>query len=395
MKNRETSMVIENASVVIPTGVLRDASVKIVDGVIAEVGTGRLDGPGRRIDAAGMYVLPGIVDLHSDAIENEIQPRPGVLFPLNMAILEMDKKVAASGITTIYHAICFIDGGDFVRDKNQANNAVREISRLASQLNVRTRVHARFDIIGGKVVPYIDRLLDEGKVQLFSVMDHRPGQGQLREKTPENFKQLGLTPNDLAQFDGVSLRTDYVRRLVDRCHALGIPVASHDDDTEEKLDIIQQMKVTISEFPVCMEAAVSASNRKMHVCFGSPNVVRGISNSGNLRAMDAIMAGYGDILCSDYVPMSIIHAVFTLERAGMPLHEAVNMASLTPARAAGISGFTGSLEAGKKADLIIVDLREEGPKILKTFVEGREIYSTYCLPSGHADVSTERIKIEI
>ena len=392
MRTRDISMVIENASVVTPEGVLRNASVKVVDGIIAGIGEGRMEGPGPRIDAEGMYLLPGIVDLHSDAIETEIQPRPGVLFPLNMAILEMDKKLATAGVTTLYHAICFIDGADFVRDKEQANNAVREISRLGPQLNVRTRVHVRFDIIGAKTVPYIDRLLDEGKVHLFSVMDHRPGQGQLREKTPENFKQLGLSPGDLDQFAGISLQTDYVRRLVDRCHASGIPVASHDDDTEEKLDAIRQLGITISEFPVTMEAAASAARRGMHVCFGSPNVVRGVSNSGNLSAREAIMAGYGDILCSDYVPMSMIHAVFILEKAGMPLHEAVNMVSLNPARAAGISGYTGSIETGKKADLIIVDLLPEGPKVLKTFVEGREIYSTYCPPSSPTG-TTERIKI--
>jgi len=381
VKNRETSMVIENASIVTPAGVLRDASVKIVDGVIAEIGS-KLEGPGPRIDAGGMYLLPGIIDLHSDAIETEIQPRPGVLFPLNMVILEMDKKVAAAGVTTLYHAICFIDGGGWVRDREQANSVIREISRLAPQLNIRTKIHVRFDILGEKTVPYVDKLLDEGKVQLFSVMDHRPGQGQLREKTPENFKQLGLSPGNLDQFAGISLRTDYVRRLVERCHASGIPVASHDDDTEEKLNAIQQMGIAISEFPVTMEAAASAARRGMYVCFGSPNVVRGVSNSGNLSAREAIMAGFGDILCSDYVPMSMIHAVFILEKAGMPIYQAVNMVSLNPARAAGISGYTGSIETGKKADLIIVELLPEGPKVLKTFVEGREIYSTYCPPSG-------------
>ena len=176
----------------------------------------------------------------------------------------------------------------------------------------------------------------------------------------------------------VSLETGYIRRLVSRCQADGIPVASHDDDSEEKLDIVEAMGITISEFPVNMEAVASATRRNMHVSFGSPNVVRGKSISGNLSAREIILAGYGDILCSDYVPMSIIHAIFTLHHEGIPLHKAVNMASLNPAKAAGIAGYTGSLEAGKKADLIIIDPWEEAPKIMKTFMEGREIYSTWC-----------------
>ena len=135
-------------------------------------------------------------------------------------------------------------------------------------------------------------------------------------------ERLGLTRSviiddiDQRRMAVLPLQTDYVWRLIRKCQSLGIPVASHDDDTVEKLDIVERMGITISEFPVNMEAVASAVARKMYVAFGSPNVVRGNSISGNLSARDAIKAGFGDILCSDYAPMSIIHAVFTVERLG-------------------------------------------------------------------------------
>ena len=150
----------------------------------------------------------------------------------------------------------------------------------------------------------------------------------------------------------------------------------HDDDSEEKLDIIEGMGIRITEFPVNLETAASAFKRNMHILYGAPNVLRGGSTGGNLSALEAIKAGYGGVLCSDYAPMSMIHAIFALEKAGVPLHEAVNMASLNPARAAGVGASTGSLEAGKQADLIVVDPSDEVPRVLKTFVDGKEVYST-------------------
>jgi len=135
--------------------------------------------------------------------------------------------------------------------------------------------------------------------------------------------------------------------------------------------------VAISEFPVNMEALRAAGDAGLYVCLGAPNVLRGASQGGNLSARKAIEAGYGDILCSDYAPMTLLHAVFTLERLGLaPLHEAVNMVSLRAARAVGIDAEKGSLEEGKTADFILVERPDSVPRILKTFVAGQEVFST-------------------
>jgi alpha-D-ribose 1-methylphosphonate 5-triphosphate diphosphatase len=387
MKCKSRSMVIGNASIVTPTGVRKNAWIKVKDGIIAEVSEGPLDGCGGRIiDASGMYVLPGFIDLHSDAIEKEIEPRTGASFPVNMAIFEMDKKLAACGITTMYHSISYSSnkpGG--MRNNEVSSGIIREVNRLAPKLGVRTKVHARFDITNSKAVPFIEKLLAEGNIHLLSVTDHTPGQGQYRDLITYAKNSLVMRELDeTAKADhierrikaAVPLQTEYIWRIVSLCQAHRIPVASHDDDTLDKLDLIYSKGINISEFPITMEVAESAAKRGMHILLGAPNVVRGTSTSNNLNARDAIKAGYGDILCSDYSPLSMIHAVYTIEKMGIPLHIAANMASLNPARAAGISVYTGSIETGKSADLIIVDSGDEVPRILKTFVEGKEVYST-------------------
>ena len=133
----------------------------------------------------------------------------------------------------------------------------------------------------------------------------------------------------------------------------------------------------MTEFPVNIEAVRAAREHGISVCLGSPNVVRGESQARNLSAREAISWGYGDILCSDYAPMTLLHAVLALERLGiLPLHEAVNMVSLNPARAVGIADTTGSLEIGKDADILIVDASEGFPRILSTFIGGKEVYAT-------------------
>ncbi len=298
-------MVIENVSIVTPERVLENASIKVKGGIIAAVGEGHLDGSqqgapscrSRRIDAEGMYVLPGIIDLHGDAIEREIEPRTGTLFPLNMAIVEMDKKLAASGITTMYQSLSYSKENKVVRSNVVASEIIREVNRLAPRLGVRTKVHARFEASSPDAVPYLERLLDDNQVHLLSITCHYVG----------NEPAIGVNPQAPAL-----LLADETRRLVDRCHKLGIPLASHDDDSDEKLDALAELGIRYTEFPISMDIARSVKNRGMRMCLGAPNVVRGGSMFGNnLNAQEAIKAGYGEVLCSDYTPMSIFHSIFS------------------------------------------------------------------------------------
>ena len=387
MVTSDTGIVIDNARVVTPERVLDGASVRIAEGRIAEIST-HMDSNGfMRIDAGGMHLLPGFVDLHSDAIEKEIEPRPSSYFPINMALFELDKKLAAAGITTMYHSISFGEQDYGVRANETASDIIKEINRLGSTLTVRTRVHARFEMTSAGAVSYIDELLRMGYIHLLSLMDHTPGQGQFREvATYRKYyrERYNIGDDSIDEIierkkaSGASVRTEYVERIVAMCHERHIPVASHDDDSEEKIEAIRDLGVSMTEFPINLPTACAAKKRGILVCLGAPNVVRGGSQGKNLSARDAIKAGCGDIICSDYYPMCLIHAVAALHKNEMlSLPDAVNMVSLNPAIATGIADETGSIEAGKQADLVLADMSGEVPRIMKTLVGGREVFSTW------------------
>lgn len=377
--------VIEDAAVILPSGIAERTSIKIEDGIISKIREGSINSNSSGINAQGRYILPGFIDLHSDAIEKEIEPRPNSRFPVNIALFELDKKLAACGVTTIFHALSFAGGEIGIRSNKMAAEIIMETNRLNAKMGVRTKIHARFEITDDGAIPYLEGLIKDGCINLLSFMNHTPGQGQFKEVTSfKNYYGTVYKKSDaelakiidrkLSVKESVkSSHIDYVAAL---CEAMRIPMASHDDDSEEKILWLNKTGIRISEFPVNMEAAGAARNHGIYICLGAPNILRGNSQAKNLSARDAISSGYGDILCSDYSPMTILHAVFTLARLGiLPLHKAVNMVSLNPARAVGISQQTGSIEEGKDADLIMVDCNDEVPKALKTIVSGREVFS--------------------
>jgi alpha-D-ribose 1-methylphosphonate 5-triphosphate diphosphatase len=324
--------------------------------------------------------------MHSDAIEKGIEPRPNTFFPVDIAVFELDKKLAGCGITTMYHSLSFAEMEVGLRSNSTAAGIIREINQFSHKLKVNTRIHARFEITDLGAVPFLEGLIHEKMIHLFSFMDHSPGQGQFRDITSYKSYYGPVYGKSDQEMDGIISRKlqskegdapQAIERLVRLCHDNGIAIASHDDDSREKIEWLKQAGITMTEFPVNDEAVRAAHENGIAVCFGSPNVLRGRSQSGNLSARDAIAEGFGDIICSDYSPMSMLHAVFALEKHGiLPLHKAVNMVSLNPARAVGIAGKTGSLEPGKAADMLIVDHSNEFGRILKTFVSGREVFST-------------------
>lgn len=380
-----TSFVITNARLVTPGGIREGACVRVESGRISGIREGDLPGE-RTIDARGNYLFPGFVDLHSDAIEKGIEPRPNTFFPVDVAVFELDKKIAACGITTMYHSLSFAELEVGLRSNSTAAGIIRRIDECRHALKVRTRIHARFEITDMGAVPYIEGLIQDGLIDLFSFMDHSPGQGQFRDIT--SFKSYfgpvyGKSDLEMDWIIHRKLRSREndaplaIERLVGMCRNNRIAIASHDDDSREKIEWLKRMGIAMTEFPINIEVAKAAREYGISVCLGSPNVLRGQSQARNLSARDAIRSGFGDILCSDYSPMTMLHAVLTLGRLGiLPLHEAVNMVSLNPARAVGIADLTGSLEEGKDADMLIVDHSNEFPRILKTFVGGREVFST-------------------
>ena len=379
------SFVINNARLVTPDGILEEASLRVENGKIAEIGQVALSGM-REVNIQGNYLFPGFVDMHSDAIEKGIEPRPNTFFPVDIAVFELDKKIASCGITTMFHSLSFAEMEVGLRSNSAAAGIIRQINEITARLKVHTKIHARFEITDMAAIPYLEDLIKDDLINLFSFMDHSPGQGQFRDiSSYKNYYGPVYGKSD-AEMDGIIDRKrraredgapDAIECLVGLCKEHSISIASHDDDSREKIEWLKELGVGMTEFPVNIEAVRAAREHGISVCLGSPNVLRGESQARNLSAREAISWGYGDILCSDYAPMTMLHSVLALERlAILPLHKAVNMVSLNPARAVGLADRTGSLEVGKDADMLIVDPSEGFPRILSTFVEGKEVYST-------------------
>ncbi len=385
---------IENVAVALPDRIEPSMSVWLKNGRIAEIGKHVLCSENaRRIHAKGLLLCPGFIDLHSDAIEKEIRPRPGGNFPLGVALTELDKKLAACGVTTMFHCLCFGESEtNELRTAEKAAEIARTMRKMEKELTVRNRIHIRFEVTDVGSVPTLQQLLENNEADLFSIMDHTPGQGQFTDMN--HFKAYysqaehltGDQATKLAE-DRVANRhavgDDHIRMLTSLCRRRGIAMASHDDDTEEKVNWIHQMGITISEFPVRINAAYRAVNLGMQVLMGAPNILRGASLTGNLSGQDALRKSACSIIGSDYAPMSILHAVVQVARLGiMPLHESIRLATVNPAQAVGLDGRIGTIQEGLLADLILIDSDANVPKIIKTFVAGEEVYSTTHRPQA-------------
>lgn len=373
-----------NSVLVTPDRVIENGSLQVVCGRIVALREGKMAGDGPAIDAAGAMLIPGFVDIHSDANEKAIHPRPRAQFPADLALQELDKVMAVCGVTTIYHCVAFSNGQKGLRAVQAARSLIQSIVACADRLLCNTRIHLRYDITLIDALPVVARLIDQGAVGLFSFMDHTPGQGQFA--TYAAFRDyLGRHH----QYTEEEVQTVVQKRIADReavndddlmalglyCQSRGVPMASHDDDTPEKVARLQAMGVTISEFPVTLAAARSANRLGMRVAMGAPNLLMGKSTNDNLTAMAAAREGLLDIVCSDYTPMTLLHAALKLFRSGlMTLPRAVARFSLNPALAAGIADETGSLSVGKAADMVLVDTGSPIPRVLKTFVAGRQVY---------------------
>ncbi len=365
------------AQVVLENETLKDAAVLIADGHIVAIDPASSEGA-QEIDLRGHILMPGMIDLHCDALEKEAEPRPGVHFPFDFACAQADKRNAAAGITTIYHALSFANAELGVRNNATAAELARAVHAWQEHALVDNRVHARYEITDPSAPEVLNDLLDNGEIHLLSFMDHTPGQGQF--KNVEAYRQYlartykkdeaeieALLAAKLAQGDSAKLRME---QLAERARALGIALASHDDDQPEKVEVVKALGVTVSEFPINLPTARAARSAGLYTLFGAPNVVRGGSQSGSMRALDAVKEGAADCLCGDYSPAALLPAVMKLpELSGLPLHEAVALVTCNPARAVSLND-RGAIAAGKRADLLAVRCLGGLPQVSRVWSEG-------------------------
>ncbi len=384
--------VFTDVRIVTPDDVLERGTVVIRDGRIIS-----LEGGGRRasvpagatvVEGQDRLLMPGFVDIHNDGIEQEIEPRPRAVFPLAVALPSLESQLVSHGITTIFHSFSFMDGREGTLHPDVLEPTVRELNALRRSGVIRHLVHARYEMVEVHHYERFRRLIDERLVNLVSFMDHTPGQGQYRNpeylvnyyirkyNTPMSEIQAILKEREQkARNPEVG---EVLRKLSAYARDAGLPLASHDDDTAEKVARMGRLGITISEFPVEMAAAEAAARSGMHVAVGAPNVLRGKSTSNNLSALEAIMSNAVDILCSDYYSPALLHAVFRLFREGrLSLPKAVRMVSANPARAAGLHAELGSIEVGKRADLIMVSDSADLPSVVGAWVGGRTVFEKH------------------
>ena len=380
---------ITHATLVTPSGVHADHALLTEDGIITALGpAAELAATGlETIDARGAYLIPGLIDLHTDTLEKEITPRPGADFPLEVAIHELDRKLVACGITTVYHSLHmgYADAERSAASRFTRRDVVAGVRAMAGVHTLaHTRIHLRYEYSGHgvEVRDLVEALIAEGAIDLLSFMDHTPGQGQYsRERFLANMIKQGKTETEamavLADRQArPKLTLSDLQAIGHSARARNIPVASHDDDSPEKVSQMHSAGVNICEFPINLAAAEAARTLGLDVLGGAANVLRGGSLTGNLDITSAMRAGAVNGLCSDYYPPAMLHAVFKLwhERV-FSLTQAVAAATSIPARAAGIADKTGSLEVGKAADLILVRLRGETPTVLQTYVQGERVHA--------------------
>lgn len=334
------------------------------------------------IDLGERRVVPGFVDLHGDAIEKEIEPRPGARFPTAMAVVELDKKLSMAGITTMYHAIGFNDEAlSNGRGTNQSCELIEEIYEANKKhLGVDNFIHVRFEITSETSLPAIKQLILEKKVDILSIMDHSPGQGQF--KTIESWKKYHLSAYETEGVDIEKYLKNKIskdkRGIVEELVSFGllhnIPMLSHDDDCEEKLVTLKNLGITFSEFPLSVEVAKKAKEMNISTGMGAPNVVRGGSQSGNIAARELVKEGVCDYLCSDYHPASLLLSPYRLkEDVALPLEDGFAMISTTPAKLAGLKD-RGEIKEGNLADITIID-ESHFPKVVLTFKNGEVVYN--------------------
>jgi len=374
-----SDIVFANAEVVTADRVFR-GHVAVADGRIVEVGEGDAV-PAGAIDFAGDYLMPGLVELHTDNVEKHMTPRPGVIWPSPVAaILAHDAQMTAAGVTTVYDAISV---GAYM-NKNHRRELLPVIvgavstARREGLFRADHLMHLRLEVADDAVMELFGVHADDPIVGMISVMDHTPGQRQWRDlKSFRTYQNAQMSDEEFEKFiaeriAATSKHTDRNRKEVLKRWAERGPVASHDDTTLEHVEEAVADGIRISEFPTTMQAAEAAKAAGMTTVMGAPNVVRGGSHSGNVSAIELAEAGLLDALSSDYAPISLIHAVFSLNEAvGLSLPDAVATVSRNPARMLGHED-RGEIAEGRRADILRVRRLKTAPIVSGVWVQGEQ-----------------------
>ncbi|AMK10213.1 alpha-D-ribose 1-methylphosphonate 5-triphosphate diphosphatase [Pseudodesulfovibrio indicus] len=371
-------IVLKNARLVLRDEVVT-GSVRISGGTVVSVDSGPCNVTNAK-DLGGDYLLPGFVELHTDNLEQELEPRPGVFWPDPIAsVLAHDNTMAGAGITTVLDAVSLGEYHDGPSRSKIMDLSIRALNRARATgvLKADHRLHLRCEFSDPKVVDMLLPHVDDPVLMLVSLMDHTPGQRQFTDTDKyRKYYKKGWSDEEFAELSQRMLATqeacaaDNRCRIIELCRERSLPMASHDDTTPEHVAQAVAEGIAISEFPTTLAAARLARRAGIRIVMGGPNLVRGASHSGNVSARELAGEGLLDVLSSDYVPGSLASGAFTLHRTlGVSLAEAVAKISLNPALAVGLTD-RGEIAVGKRADLVRVREIEGVPAVLRTWSVG-------------------------
>jgi alpha-D-ribose 1-methylphosphonate 5-triphosphate diphosphatase len=384
MTSTKSETVITNARVALAGRIIDRGWVAIADGRIADFGEGDVRVAGD--DAQGDLVMPGMIELHTDHLESHYVPRPKVFWNPIAAVVSYDGQLATSGITTVLDSLRVWreDGAEDVDGRAGVLAAAITSAREADLLRADHFLHLRCELPMPDVVEEAMELVERPDVRLMSLMDHTPGQRQFRDEVKlrdyYRGKAGGMTDAELDVLFGRRVEyqkayaADNMRRIVALAHQHAIPLASHDDTTEENVADAIRDRVSVAEFPTTLEAAQALHKAGISILMGAPNVVRGGSHSGNIAAIDLAREGLLDILSSDYVPSSLLMAALQLPEQAptIDLASAIRTVTKTTAEAVGLAD-RGEIAIGKRADLIRVHIAHSVPVVRSVWREGRRV----------------------
>lgn len=374
-------MIFTNAQIVLPDRIVT-GSLQTQGGLITDISEGRVH---TGEDLEGDYLIPGLIELHTDHLESHYSPRPGVRWNKLAALQAHDAQIATSGITTVFDCLRLgsDEAGGFARGEMRDLADAIEAAQGEGRLRSEHFLHLRCEVPCPDVLEQFEDFRGDAHVKLVSLMDHAPGQRQF-----QTLEQYILFYKAKHGRDEESFRAFVERRmeasarysaenrnaLAALCSELGITVASHDDATLQHVEEALGHGVKLAEFPTSLDAARASHEAGLSVLMGAPNVVRGQSHSGNIAARDLAQAGILDVLSSDYVPFSLLHAPFiladTIESLDLPA--AIAMVTATPARTVGLHD-RGRIETGYRADLVRVHRNHGVPVSRAVWRQGKRV----------------------
>jgi alpha-D-ribose 1-methylphosphonate 5-triphosphate diphosphatase len=359
---------------------LAPAEIALSGGTIASVGDICGNAAGRTIDARGMVVLPGIVDVHGDAFERQLQPRPGIGFPTALALVETERQLLASGVTTAFHGITL----SWEPGLRSAATWRAVLDGLAARSwSCDMRVHLRWEAYNLDALEMAEADIAAGRVHMIGFNDHTPSilralpdpakarkYSERAQLSPQEFQSVA----ESAAARGAGIERGIIR-IAAAARAAGVPMASHDDPSVAVRESFRARGATICEFPMAEEVGIAARGAGDAVVMGSPNVVRGGSHLGWASAARLAEAGICDVLCSDYYYPCLLAAPFILASRGtVDLAAAWRLVSANPARAAGLTD-RGRIATGLRADLLVVSVADGMPSLHGVIANGRLVWT--------------------